>query len=137
MTYELRQNYPNPFNPITTIEFNLGQPSTVTLKVYDIIGREVATLFENEALDEGEQEIDFDVGGALAQTQLVRPDIVMSHASGRCLAQLPHVTARLPSGELFEETLVGVGLNVQDVLPTIARDLPQVRGVGVERIFDQ
>ena len=42
--YTLFQNYPNPFNPSTIIQYNLSQESFVTLKVYDILGREVANL---------------------------------------------------------------------------------------------
>ncbi|KAA0221902.1 hypothetical protein EDS67_27930 [candidate division KSB1 bacterium] len=45
-TYELRQNYPNPFNPSTTIAFALPKPSQVTLKMFDVFGREVTTLAE-------------------------------------------------------------------------------------------
>jgi subtilisin family serine protease len=43
-TYELHQNYPNPFNPSTTIGYSIPSRSEVTLKVFDIMGREVATL---------------------------------------------------------------------------------------------
>ncbi len=43
-TYELYQNYPNPFNPTTIITYQLPASAFVTLKVFDIIGREVATL---------------------------------------------------------------------------------------------
>jgi hypothetical protein len=42
--FALAQNYPNPFNPMTTISYAIGQASLVTLKVFDILGREVATL---------------------------------------------------------------------------------------------
>jgi hypothetical protein len=51
MTYELYQNYPNPFNPTTTIEYQLpgtGTRFTVSLKVYDIIGREIINLVNEQ-----------------------------------------------------------------------------------------
>jgi hypothetical protein len=58
--FELGQNYPNPFNPTTTIQFNLMNPSLVTLKIYSVLGQEVAKLYENELFDEGEFETEFD-----------------------------------------------------------------------------
>ncbi len=42
--YKLSQNYPNPFNPSTKISFTILKPGIVSLKVYDILGKEVATL---------------------------------------------------------------------------------------------
>ncbi|MBI1807882.1 MAG: T9SS type A sorting domain-containing protein [Ignavibacteria bacterium] len=60
VAYSVYQNYPNPFNPTTTIEFDLPDPSIVTLKVYDILGQEVATLLNHEQMDDGRQEVEFD-----------------------------------------------------------------------------
>jgi hypothetical protein len=40
----LMQNYPNPFNPVTTINYQISKNGFVTLKVYDLLGRELATL---------------------------------------------------------------------------------------------
>ncbi len=48
LTYRLEQNYPNPFNPSTVIRFQISTREFVTLKVYDILGREVATLINTE-----------------------------------------------------------------------------------------
>lgn len=56
LEYRLDQNYPNPFNPSTTIEFALAKISAVSLKVYNIIGQEVASL-TNSTLDAGSYKI--------------------------------------------------------------------------------
>ena len=58
-SYTLSQNYPNPFNPSTQIRFTITQSGATTLKVYDIMGREVATLV-NETLAPGAYNVKFD-----------------------------------------------------------------------------
>lgn len=59
--FELNQNYPNPFNPATTLSFVLDHSSFVSLKIYDVFGREVRTLI-NEYQPEGYKSMTFDAG---------------------------------------------------------------------------
>lgn len=54
----LSQNYPNPFNPITTIKYSLANSGIVKLKVFDILGREVAILVDQEQ-ESGEYQVEF------------------------------------------------------------------------------
>jgi hypothetical protein len=61
--YILFQNYPNPFNPSTSIEFDLKEASPVTLKIYNTLGEEVATLLNMEDMDTGRNTITFDADG--------------------------------------------------------------------------
>lgn len=56
--FKLDQNYPNPFNPSTVIRYQLPVNSTVSLKVFDLLGREVATLV-NDQLSSGQHEVSF------------------------------------------------------------------------------
>jgi hypothetical protein len=58
--FGLEQNYPNPFNPVTILSYAIPKKSAVTLKVYDAIGREIATLVNNEIKTEGYYNIEFD-----------------------------------------------------------------------------
>jgi len=57
--FQLYQNYPNPFNPITVISWRLTVSSNVTLKVYDVLGNEIATLV-NEEQQAGNHSVSFD-----------------------------------------------------------------------------
>ncbi len=58
--FVLEQNYPNPFNPSTTISYGLSAASCVTLKVFDIVGREVATLVDGEMRSAGRHMVRWD-----------------------------------------------------------------------------
>ncbi len=57
---KLYQNYPNPFNPTTAINFGLKENSIVSLKIYNTLGQEVATLLDNETVDAGNKSVEFD-----------------------------------------------------------------------------
>ncbi|MDO8549943.1 MAG: T9SS type A sorting domain-containing protein [Ignavibacteria bacterium] len=57
--YNLFQNYPNPFNPQTTIQYNVKEKGLVQLKIFDILGKEVAVLV-NEVKEEGNHYVIFD-----------------------------------------------------------------------------
>jgi hypothetical protein len=59
----LLQNYPNPFNPTTNLQFTIADFGLVTLKVYDVLGQEVATLIHSREMDEGMYEVQFDANG--------------------------------------------------------------------------
>lgn len=59
ITFALNQNYPNPFNPTTNIGFRIKDSGYLTLRVYDVLGREVATLVEGE-VEAGSHTVSFD-----------------------------------------------------------------------------
>ena len=62
-SYQLYQNYPNPFNPATTINYQIPKTGFVTLKVYDILRKEIATLV-NEQKTQGRYSVNFDASSA-------------------------------------------------------------------------
>lgn len=59
--FELFQNYPNPFNPVTIIRYSVKEKGFITLKIFDVLGREIAALV-NEEKNKGKYEIEFDAG---------------------------------------------------------------------------
>ena len=71
--FALKQNYPNPFNPITTIEYDLPVESKVTLKIFDVLGREVSTLVNKEQRA-GRYSIEFDASQLSSGTYFYRID---------------------------------------------------------------
>jgi len=64
LTSRLSQNYPNPFNPVTTINYQIAKPTFVSLKVYNVLGNEIAALVKQEQLN-GTYQVTFD-GSELA-----------------------------------------------------------------------
>ena len=86
--FYLSQNYPNPFNPSTNIGFRISEFGFVTLKVYDLLGREVATLV-NEEKPAGVYEVEFNAA---------------SHSGN--VRNLPAGRQGLPSGIYFYQLLV-------------------------------
>ncbi len=86
--YELVQNYPNPFNPATTINFSVLKASIVTIKVYDILGKEVAALV-NEEKQAGNYKVEFNASKL---------------ASGVYIYRMTAVDPSLRSGQGFVET---------------------------------
>lgn len=56
--YRLEQNFPNPFNPTTSIRYTIGKADHVSLKVYNMLGQEVATLV-NQTMEAGEHTVNF------------------------------------------------------------------------------
>jgi len=78
--FQLYQNYPNPFNPATTIRFFLPRREQVTLKVFDALGKEVATLVADEFVA-GEHSIVFDataLAGGIYFYRLVTPALTIA-----------------------------------------------------------
>jgi hypothetical protein len=69
--YKLEQNFPNPFNPSTMIYYDLPQESHVRIMVYDILGREVRSLVDEQE-SAGYQKVRFDVQGVASGVYIYR-----------------------------------------------------------------
>ncbi len=72
ITFQLYQNYPNPFNLSTRIKFTLPEMTKVTLKVYNILGQEVATILENKELPAGSYDYEFNADNLASGTYIYR-----------------------------------------------------------------
>jgi hypothetical protein len=83
--FEIFQNYPNPFNPATTIQFDLVDPAIVTLKVYNLLGQEVATLLDREAVEDGKQSVEFDASNLPSGVYLYKIVALGTGETGRLI----------------------------------------------------
>ncbi len=69
--FRLEQNYPNPFNPSTTIQFSLPKASPVVITLYDLLGRQMATLVDDD-YQPGVYKITFDAAGLASGVYVYR-----------------------------------------------------------------
>jgi hypothetical protein len=81
------QNYPNPFNPTTTIEFSIPNTEFVTLKIYNILGQEMATLV-SEKLKPGSYKYNWDASAFSSGLYLFRLETVQRIISTKKLVLL-------------------------------------------------
>jgi len=70
--YSLYQNYPNPFNPITTITYSLPKSGLTSLRVFNLLGHEVANLVDNELKSAGSHDVLFDASNLSSGTYLYK-----------------------------------------------------------------
>ncbi len=70
--FDLMQNYPNPFNPSTVIRFGVPQAGEVRLEVFDLLGRKVATLLNNERRSAGWHQVTFDASNLASGIYIYR-----------------------------------------------------------------
>ncbi len=80
--FRLKQNYPNPFNPTTSIRYSVSSDQFVSLKVYDLLGREIAVLVEAE-IPAGEHSVIFDARDFVSGLYLYRLETAGGYAETR------------------------------------------------------
>jgi len=73
--FTVHQNYPNPFNPATVISFDLPTEHTVTVRLFDTLGREVATLVSGESLSAGHHQVSFDASALSSGIYIYRVEL--------------------------------------------------------------
>jgi hypothetical protein len=83
-TFNLSQNYPNPFNPSTQIEYSIAKPGLVSVKVFDILGREVASLV-NEQKSAGTYTVNFNAQNLSTGVYIYRIESGSFHASKKMI----------------------------------------------------
>ena len=86
MEYNLSQNYPNPFNPTTVINYSVPEATFVTIKVYDLLGREVKTLV-NEDKVAGNYSMQFNGSNLASGIYFYRMEADPSTGSGQGFMQ--------------------------------------------------
>jgi len=86
------QNYPNPFNPATTVGFRIQSSEFVTLRVYDLLGREVAALM-NEVKEPGIYTVQWDATGIASGAYLYRLTASTSSGQAGSFAQTKKLVA--------------------------------------------
>jgi len=85
--FNFAQNYPNPFNPSTTISYSIPNSSFVTIKVFDVLGNEIAQLV-NEEKSVGVYEITFDASGLSTGTYFYQVQAIgTSSGAGRSFVE--------------------------------------------------
>jgi len=72
VVFNLYQNYPNPFNPVTTIKYDIPKTSNVTIVVYDLLGREVTRLINNELKNSGRYAINWNANNYASGVYIYR-----------------------------------------------------------------
>jgi hypothetical protein len=87
LSYRLEQNFPNPFNPSTKIEYSIPKTAFANLKVFDISGRKVRTLV-NEEKQAGTYEVNFNAANLASGVYFYRLQIVPSKGSGQGFVQI-------------------------------------------------
>jgi len=79
--YALYNNYPNPFNPSTNISFDLPQQSMVSIRIFDVLGREVTRLVANTTYSAGSYTLRFDAGNYSSGVYFYRVDASATHGT--------------------------------------------------------
>jgi len=83
-TFDLKQNYPNPFNPSTKIQYSIAEPGLVSIKVFDILGRQIAELV-NQQQSAGTYTVDFNAQNLSAGVYMYKIDSGSFQASKKMI----------------------------------------------------